>query len=201
MAKKKVHAARKNSGKGTKKKVRKSAGRPRAKASAPAASPAAAKVSAVALMNWVHSTTEALINGIPADKATFQTSPTDNHLLWTIGHLATAYSWFASLIDGKTASLPESYDKLFGYKSTPSADLSGYPSLEEVRKSYAAAYQRFNDAVTGLKPADLHKPTAADAHGFANSRLDVIHKTVWHEGWHCGQLSSLRRALGLPPMM
>lgn len=200
MAKKKVHAARKSAGKSTKKSP-KSAGRSRVKVGAPANSPAAVKAAAVALLTWVHGTTEALVKSIPTDKSTFQPSACDNHMLWTVGHLASAYSWFASLIDGKTAPIPDSFDKLFGSKSKPCDDCAAYPPLDEVRKVYSAAYQRLADAVSGLKPADLHKPPAAEAHGFATSRLDAVYKAVWHEGWHSGQLSSLRRALGLPPMM
>ncbi|MCC6320456.1 MAG: DinB family protein [Phycisphaerales bacterium] len=200
MAKKKVHAARRPAARSAKKKPA-SAGRSRPKAKSAPSSPAAVKQTAAALLKWVHGTTDALIAGIPADRATYQPSPRDNHLLWTIGHLATAYSWFASLIDGKMAALPESYDKLFGYKSAPVADAGVYPLLAEVKKHYDAAYGRLYEAVAALKPADLYKPPAAESHGFASSRLDVIHKTIWHDGWHSGQLSSIRRALGLPPMM
>lgn len=201
MAKKKVHAARKPAPRSSKKKPAPSAGRPRPKAASSRNTPAAVKAAALSLLAWVHGNTDALADGIPPDKATHQPSAKDNHLLWTLGHLATAYSWFASLIDGKAAALPEEFDRLFGYKSSPVADPTAYPPLETVRKHYAAAFRRLTEAVSALKPADIHKPTVGDSHGFANSRIDVVYKAIWHDGWHSGQLSSIRRALGLGSIM
>ena len=55
--------------------------------------------------------------------------------------------------------------------------------------------------MTGLRPADMLKATVTDSHGFAKTRMDVLIRAAWHEGWHSGQLGSLRRALGLPTIM
>jgi hypothetical protein len=49
---------------------------------------------AIANLQWVHSTTEKLTQGWPADKVTYQTTPTDNHVIWTMGHLASTYEWW-----------------------------------------------------------------------------------------------------------
>ncbi len=201
MAKKKVHAPRKDAAKAAKKKTRKGAGRARPKAAVRASSPAAVKAAAVANFAWVHQMLDGLLDSVPSDKLTFQPAPTDNHALWTIGHLATAYSWFASLIDGKHATLPDTYNALFGYKSVPVGDASIYPHVAEIKRHYTAAYKRLTDAIAALKPTDMNKPTVAESHGFASSRLDAIHKAAWHDGWHSGQISSIRRALSLPPMM
>ena len=162
---------------------------------------ASEKARAVELLEWVHKTTIALIDGFPADKATFQTSPTDTHQMWTLGHLATSYSWFASLVDGQFAPVPENYLKLFGYQSKPTGNAADYPPFDEVRACMTSAYQRLVDAIAGQGESDLHRPTATDSHGFAKDRLDVVYKTVWHDGWHSGQISTLRRALELPALM
>lgn len=201
MAKKKVHAARKEVGKGGKKKSRKGARRARPKSPLHAASPAAVKRAAIEYLEWVHGMLVASLDSVPESKATFQASPSDNHAHWTYGHLVTAYLWFASLIDGKSTAAPANYDKLFGMKSTPQPDAGAYPALAEVKRECAAAYKRFADAVAAMKPADMNKPTMAESHGFAKSRLDVVYKAAWHDGWHNGQISTVRRALGLPPMM
>jgi len=37
--------------------------------------------------------------------------------------------------------------------------------------------------------------------GFFDDILDGLKITAWHEGWHAGQLSSLRRAIGLDPAL
>ena len=37
--------------------------------------------------------------------------------------------------------------------------------------------------------------------GFADDGTDLCMKLCWHEGWHVGQIATLRRALGLPGVM
>ena len=152
-------------------------------------------------LNWTHAMTAQMANSVPPDKATWQASPTDNHVLWTLGHMATAYSWFASLIDGKGAELPADYDKLFAFKSVPVNDPSVYPSADSVRQLHEAAYRRMTEAIQGLSDAESLKPPTSDTGGFVKSKLDAIHKAIWHESWHQGQLSTLRRAMGLPGVM
>lgn len=166
-----------------------------------AGGPSSELAQALGLLAWSHETTGMLCAGFSEEKLTFRTGPSENHLLWTIGHLATFYSWAASLIDGKRADLPTEYDSLFGYKSTPVDEAKAYPSSVSVRQMHDRAYARLLEAAQGIKADQLHLPLGPEAHGWASSRLDVLHKAVWHEGWHQGQISSLRRALGLPGVM
>jgi hypothetical protein len=155
----------------------------------------------VELMNWTHALTTMLLADWPHDKLTHQSSQYDNHALWTMGHLSTTYSWLASLLDGHMTPLPESYNTLFGMGSKPGADASIYPPMGEVRHNFDSTYQRFIDLASKINPADAHKPTVANSHGFAKDRVDVLVKAAWHEGWHSGQLSTLRRCLGLKGVM
>ncbi len=183
---------------------KKSASRPTAaRGTAPAA---LSKAEAIALLEWVHAFTTKMADGWPADRVAFQTAPTDNHLLWTLGHLATTYAWFTGLLTGSmgsgpAAALPASYTELFGYKSTPKPGAAAYPPVAEVKAHMNATYAQFLAALKATPEADLAKPCAMDTGGFASTRMDAVMKGVWHDGWHQGQLSSLRRALSLPPVM
>lgn len=201
MAKKKVHASRKAAGKSATKKHLKPATKTRKTGRSAAGSGLDATRAAIDTLGWVHASTDKLIDHIPAAHALHQPCGTDNHMLWTVGHLAVTYCWFASLLDGKAIDIPAGYNERFGYGSKPVADAAVYPSLAEVRKQYDAAYTRMMNAVNRLKPADFGKPTVADSHGFAKTRLDVVLRAAWHDGWHSGQLSAIRRSLGLPPIM
>ncbi len=152
---------------------------------------------ALELLTFAHGSTTALLADWPEDKLTFQPSPTDNHALWTIGHLAATYQWFTTLLDGTRAPLPDNYNALFGTGSKPVADPAAYPPAADVRAHFDRAYERLVDLAARIRPADAAKPTIGDSHGFCRDRADVLDKAAWHEGWHAGQLSSLRRALGL----
>lgn len=155
----------------------------------------------IEMLNFAHGMTTALLADWPTDKLTHQSVPTDNHALWTIGHLAMTYSWFASLLDGHMTPMPDSYNPLFGMGSKPVADPTIYPPMGEVRHHFDSAYARFIELAAKIKPADATKPTVGNAHGFCKDRADVLDKAAWHEGWHAGQLSSLRRVLGLKSVM
>lgn len=202
MPRKKVHASRKAAGKPKKKKHAKPAARTaarRVKASPGGAQ--GAKSAAVEVIRFAHEFLDRVIESIPADQAMYQASESDNHLLWTVGHLASTYDWFLLLLTGRKGGISDEHHRLFGYQSRPVSDPAAYPPLAEVKERYRAAFRRFMAAAKALKPADLGKPPAAESHGFARTRHELLLRAAWHEGWHTGQLSSLRRALGLPPLM
>lgn len=160
-----------------------------------------AKQSALASLRFARTINDKLVSDFPPAKATFQPAPTDNHLVWNLGHLAISNAWIRGLIDGKKADLPESYNDLFGGKSKPTSDPKAYPSFAEVKKHNDVQFKELVAAIEKLPDADINSPCTSDTGGFAKTKLEAIERAAWHEGWHGGQISSLRRALGLPPAM
>jgi hypothetical protein len=159
------------------------------------------KQHAIELMNFAHGLLNKAIDTVPADKATFQTHATCNHVLWTLGHLASTYNWLSTTIDptgATTPKLPETYKALFTGECKPTADPSRYPPLAEVRKNYDAAFGAFLKLVEGLKESDLWTKPASDTGGFCSSKIDAAYKCAWHDGWHLGQVTDIRRTLALP---
>lgn len=141
-----------------------------------------------------------VLDGYPAEKALFQTSPADNHMLWTLGHLAVTNGWVLSLIDAMPVdALPEPYWKQFGYQSEVSASADDYPPLDEVRDAYDRMHGLLNAAITESSEEAYMASVEEKSHGFAKDFGDAVLRMAWHEGWHAGQLSSLRRAIGLEP--
>ncbi|MBL8876457.1 MAG: DinB family protein [Phycisphaerae bacterium] len=147
---------------------------------------------------FAHAITEKAIAGFPESKLTHQPSPTDNHLLWTIGHLTTTYAWFKSCFDGAMFPLPDSYNDLFGMGSKPKSDHAAYPGIVELKRHFESSYEAFIAAAKKLSDADLAQPPATETGGFCNDKLDALERAAWHEGWHCGQLCSVRKHLNLP---
>ena len=49
------------------------------------------------------------INDWPADKLTYQTGPEDNHVIWSIGHLASTDAWLGSVLKIPGTEVPEAY--------------------------------------------------------------------------------------------
>lgn len=144
---------------------------------------------------------DAQLEGLPDEHALAQLPGADNHKAWTLGHQAISRAWFASSIGGDMPKMPDSYTALFGTASKPTSDPGLYPPLDELRANYRVAFDAVVKAIESLTDADLHKPAHGDSGGFITSRLDAVVKAVWHEGWHGGQIATLRRGLGLPPLM
>lgn len=137
----------------------------------------------------------------PDDKATAQAPGQPNHCLWTLGHLAATYDWASGILDGKPSSLPESYQKSFAMGSVPTPDPSANPSIAEVRANFDRAYERFLNAAKALTPAQGKESLKEKTHGFAEDKFDLLYKMAWHDGWHLGQMTTLRKFLGLPPLI
>jgi hypothetical protein len=131
----------------------------------------------------------------PADRLTFQRTPEDNHALWVMGHLAGADAWACSLLKIHGAELPSTYERLFGMGSTPVPDHAAYPPADEVRGFFTATRSTLRHALDVIDPAALHESLAEASGGFVTDGVDLLLKTAWHEGWHMGQLSLLRRAM------
>lgn len=167
---------------------------------ATATKPETARQRALTNLKFARDLLNKAVTDFPEDKRTFQTSPHDNHLTWTLGHLATTYTWFTGLVGGTPPKLPESFDKAFGHGAKPQPDAMAYPPLAEVKKQFDASFNGFIRTVEALPESEMTGACVGETHGFVRDRLDVVEKAVWHEGWHTGQVSTLRRALGLKPM-
>lgn len=205
MAKKKAAKkapAKKSAPKKSKPVVKKS--KPARKAAAPKAAAAPAKPStaardrALGQFKFAHGVTVKFASNFPDDLVTAQPPSCPNHLLWTLGHLASTASWMAGLVDGQPHTVPETYEKMFGMGSTPVNDPAAYPPFAEVRAAFDATYERLLTAAERMNDEQLAAPPAADGGGFVNDKLDALFKAAWHESWHLGQLANLRRALNLP---
>jgi hypothetical protein len=40
-----------------------------------------------------------------------------------------------------------------------------------------------------------------DGGGWLANKMQAVDRNAWHVGWHLGQLSNLRRELGMAPLM
>lgn len=179
-------------------------GKPRASAKKPARKPTGSlphpRARALETVAFGHGFLDQLLADVSGSQWTAQPDGFRNHPLWTMGHMATTYEWAYRTLTGKAGFLPESYAKLFGYQSQPTSDASAYPSVDDVRARYREAYDKFVAAGKKIKDEQLLAKPVLNA-DFVKDNLQVLDMTAWHDGWHGGQLASLRRALGLKSIM
>ncbi len=150
-------------------------------------------------LNWSRQCLHDLLKDFPDDKMLFRSTPADCHALWILGHIALSDAWVLSMITGNENPMGEAFGKAFGYQTDLTEDADDYPAFAEVQTALDEQRQRLLDWVNTATDEQLHAPLDDGGIGFANSPFEAIHKEIWHEGWHSGQLSTLRRALGLGP--
>jgi hypothetical protein len=134
---------------------------------------------------------------VPAGKETFQTSPLDNHALWTLGHCTASYSSFVGMLSDTKISIPENYNAIFGFSSKPDPDASKYPPIASVRAELQRAYEAFAAVVKSLPDSAWAGPSFSDPFHICPTMLSAVTVQIHHLGWHTGQVSTIRRALGL----
>lgn len=82
--------------------------------------------------------------------------------------------------------------------SLPTSDASRYPSMAELRNAMDEQRSAFVKWLESLSAEQLAQPTAERWHAYAATQGDIAYFLAWHEGFHGGQLSTLRRAQQLP---
>jgi len=141
-----------------------------------------------------------LFAAIPDDQYLHQPCPGGNHALWTLGHLATVNQYFLTNIAGQDGTLAEKYKPIFFARSQPSPDAASYPPLDVVREYFKTSRATFRKWVESLSDERLAGPPPEQFQKFAPTLGNVLMRLLWHEGMHYGQLTVIRKSLGLAPV-
>lgn len=150
---------------------------------------------AIGLLEFTRSYSNSLLKDFPESKWTHQTCPTDNHVLWCMGHLAGTEAWLAGAL-GFDAKVPEAVGKAYGQGTEPKQ--SGNPPAAEVRAAFEGSRAAFIAWLKSASDAQLATDLREKTGNFMTDPIDAAHKIAWHEGFHFGQVASIRKTLGLP---
>jgi uncharacterized damage-inducible protein DinB len=162
--------------------------------------PDALRTQLLTAFDYTDKAVEDLFAGIPDDQYLHQPCPGGNHALWTLGHLATVNQYFLVNLAGHDDALAEKYRATFFAKSQPSPDASSYPPLAVVRDYFKSSRAAFRAWVESLTDEQLAGPPPEKFSKFAPTLGNVLMRLVWHEGVHYGQLTVIRKSLGLAPV-
>ena len=157
------------------------------------------QTSGLATLGFARRATLGFLEDIPEAKLCYQPFSGANHALWIIGHVACTDNYFLSSVGGRETDFPAAWNELFGMGATVQTDAAAYPALGEVRGQLDS---RREDLIAWFKSLDeeqLAAPLPADFQTFAPSHAALINSIAWHEGLHAGQLTVIRKALGLGP--
>lgn len=142
--------------------------------------------------------------------ATRQTPDLPNHVAWCLGHCALTMHRVAEKLDGQPAPKSDfisatdgtrgSRDKGYfdaegvSFGSAPEERSDRYPRLDRCIEIYNAACDRLAGAVRQATDAQLDEMVPW---GQAQTPMrQLIVRMVFHNGFHTGQISDMRRSLG-----
>ncbi|MDA0802776.1 MAG: DinB family protein [Planctomycetota bacterium] len=147
--------------------------------------------------------------GFNESNRTLQRADLPNHPVWILGHLALTMQRFSMRFDA--GPLPDSdfvegdgrqgdadrFDtESVSKDSTPSADPAHFPTLARAQDIFSTACDRMA-AMLRTQPDTRFSEEVPWHDGM--QRVDaLVARLAFHNGLHAGQLTDLRRAMGLP---
>lgn len=157
--------------------------------------------SGIAALKFARQTTLGLLEDIPEGKLTHQPCVGANHALWIVGHLGCADLMFLTQVGNKSIEAPEGWAELFGMGSAPKADASAYPALAKLKEALADNRETLLAWFASMSTEELAKPLSDDFKSFASDHGMLMTSLAFHEGLHAGQLTVVRKSLGIAPMI
>jgi hypothetical protein len=116
-----------------------------------------------------------------------------NHGAWNLGHIIFSCQGVATEL-GAEQWLPDDWESVFGYGSTPSSDLSRYPRKSEMLTLLADAANRLRQTLLAADDSVLRESLPDETlPTMGHLLLQVV---VAHTAYHAGQLAVWRRSIG-----
>ena len=129
------------------------------------------------------------LEGIPVDQWLSKPGDRSNHLLWIMGHLVWSRG---NVLRALGSSYSLTWAKHFARGTTVNDQL--YPQVEEVRGAWSDVSERLAAALAEVSAEQLAKPH--DKPTFDGKLGGFIAFLAFHETYHVGQVSYLRKWLG-----
>ncbi len=141
-----------------------------------------------------------LIDDVEGDDWFFQPADGVQHAMWLCGHLACAQELllFQRCIDRPTLD-PEFMAHFPIGAAVKSGTAHTWPAPQTVLATMAEMQKRTEDVVIELDDALLAEPAFGKdgaKHPHYDTKAGAISHLIRHEGFHCGQLATLRRLMG-----
>jgi hypothetical protein len=122
-----------------------------------------------------------------------QPSGVPNHATWTLGHIIFSCQGMATEL-GTAPWLPDDWESVFGYGSTPRSGKHRYPEKAQLKTLLADATIRLCRAVRSANASVLRRELPdKDFPKMSHLLLQVV---IAHTAFHAGQLAVWRRAIG-----
>ena len=137
-----------------------------------------------------------VISGIDDEAAHKKLEGSPNHAVWITGHLVSSRYDLANMI-GITDKEP--FPELFGNRTGIQQDVK-YPSMNVLTKGWDEIGKKLTKRLSEMTDEELDKPLPFAIPSANNTILGLAAFISHHEAYSIGQLSIIRRFLGLNAM-
>ncbi|HEX2897301.1 MAG TPA: DinB family protein [candidate division Zixibacteria bacterium] len=114
-------------------------------------------------------------------------------LNWLAGHLVNSRYYIAHLIGG---SDEYEFSNLYNGDGQPLKEPSAYLPIGEIQKAFDSISEKLMKRLNELNDSDIDKKLKDKWPHGDDTHFGAISFMCWHEGWHIGQMSVLRKHLG-----
>lgn len=153
----------------------------------------------LATLAFARKQTLAFLEDITQANATHQPFAGANHAAWIAGHIAWEDDSILTSVKPRPSVLPASYTPLFGTGSSAKPDANAYPTLAELRQKQSLLRDELIAWFSNMSDEQLHAPLPKEHAGYAMNFAGLMSTLAWHEGLHAGQLTVVRKSLGMKP--
>ncbi len=125
-----------------------------------------------------------------------------NHPAWILGHVSLYHPLTVKLLACKAFDDPAD-DRLFGFRGQgPIDSIEPYGSKQEMVDRFEAGHEAVAQVILAAPPEAFTQPPslARWAEMYPTVEFLLPDLLLFHEGMHIGQISTWRRAAGLPPV-
>lgn len=150
-------------------------------------------------LEFTRGATLRLLDGIPPEKLCHQPVAGANHVVWIAGHITVTDRYMLVGACGGQSSVPAGWEKHFGMGSTPQAEPGSYPRYAEILEMLSVARSELVRHFRERSEAELSQSLPGDFARFAPNLGGLPFALAWHEGLHAGQITVVRRSLGMGP--
>ena len=139
------------------------------------------------------------LKGITNEEAGRWLDPGGNSINWILGHIVRTQVEVLPLIGVQS---PYPLDDFSLYRGDPIGADGEELSLEELKDRYARLRTLLDEGIAALTSEDLGAPAPVSPTGNPDETVGTFLATIaYHEGYHTGQIGSIRRALGRPGVL
>lgn len=145
-----------------------------------------------------------VLDNVSEEDASVRIHDTSNHLKWIAGHLLTIRNRNAIRIGAAVQPFVHADKYAVNGMPPPNAralDVAiAYPSIGEIRDEWSACSGPFVAAVDALSDEQLRTEASFSTPIGGKTTLENLAFMAYHEAFHIGQMSIIRKSIGLTPM-